>query len=281
MPDIELDTLLNRDAIAEVEAFEKVATANGFSPMGEDERNAAFLLNSMGINQLKDRALKARKDSGFSNTLDDYKGIVTDLGFREVARVPFVGKSPWKEDTDKNEALYLYWRDKGGVLLSFDTYGENKINGGNLYYNWKPNNGIQHYRVTSSGGWECNYPDDLAQAPYSERYVNGEKQYTENLCRLERLRDEFFKANAVWVGYHDCREAIRHKINGLDEFGTFVTPWVKQPFMWLLHYMDTKDAETGESLDRLDRNYDYEGIMRERFALLPADVRAVTGEWTR
>jgi hypothetical protein len=71
MPDIELDTLLNRDAIAEVEAVENIATANGAPPMGEDERNAAFLLNSLGINRLKDRALKTRKDSGFSNTPAD------------------------------------------------------------------------------------------------------------------------------------------------------------------------------------------------------------------
>lgn len=109
-----------------------------------------------------------------------------------------------------------------GILLTFDTYGGKSVNGGKFKYNWKPNEGADFSVLSSHGG-----------------YVDG-----------------------VIAGDHDCREAIRYHIRRLREEGTFLNPWVKQPFLWLLHYQDTKVE-----------NYDYKAITAYRIAQLPEHVK--------
>jgi len=75
-------------------------------------------------------------------------------------------------------------------------------------------------------------------------------------------------ADDVWAGDHDVREGLIVAIEGLREVGAFLPVWVRQPFMWLLTYMDTKVE-----------GYDYAAISTRRIADLPADVRAaIAGE---
>ncbi|MBK5958070.1 hypothetical protein CCR97_08045 [Rhodoplanes elegans] len=68
--------------------------------------------------------------------------------------------------------------------------------------------------------------------------------------------------DGVWVGYHDAREALCHNLMKLRNRGEFVCPWIEQPFLWLLHYDDTKQP-----------NYDYAAITSERISRLPQWVR--------
>jgi hypothetical protein len=60
----------------------------------------------------------------------------------------------------------------------------------------------------------------------------------------------------------DCREAIRYYLGKMRETGTFLPVWENRPFLWLLHYMDTKDE-----------GYDYKAITASRIAQLPEHVR--------
>lgn len=62
----------------------------------------------------------------------------------------------------------------------------------------------------------------------------------------------------------DCREALKYNIDYLLESGSFLKVWGYQPFMWLLHYMDTNDP-----------HYDYKAINAERIAMLPQDVQNI------
>ena len=40
------------------------------------------------------------------------------------------------------------------------------------------------------------------------------------------VRDAAYNNNElIWVGYHDCREALRFHIRRLREDGTFLNPW--------------------------------------------------------
>jgi len=64
------------------------------------------------------------------------------------------------------------------------------------------------------------------------------------------------------IGGGDCREALKYNIEQLELNGSFVKPWVERPFLWLLHYMDTKVE-----------GYRYEKINAERIAMLPEEVR--------
>lgn len=65
-----------------------------------------------------------------------------------------------------------------------------------------------------------------------------------------------------WVGDHDAREALIHHMDALKAEGKFLNPWRKAPFMWLLHYMDSKVE-----------GYDYESINKERIAMLPKKIQ--------
>lgn len=132
-----------------------------------------------------------------------------------------------KEEGHEGDDLIIAWHPDG-ILLCFDTYRKS-VNGGKFYYNWKRTDGKaawEYDHVTSSGG------------------MKGD----------------------VWVGDHDCREAIRFNISQLRAHGKFLNPWVSKPFLWLLSYMDTKD-----------KDYDYKAINAKRIALLPDYVQTAIG----
>lgn len=270
--DRELENLLNRDPVAEAEELIRLGDKIGAPPLEGRDRDLALLGYGIGVNKLKSQALLERDDTDYSTKLDRYKRIIGELGFREVLRLPFEGRSYGEPRTDE---FYIYFRDKGGLLLAFDTYyGGETVNSGHLYYNWKPTReDYNKYHITSSGGWRFNCPPEL-DVTFNERYVNGVEQKTPEIMEKDRKRKELFMKTAIWSGDHDCRTALRHNIQKLEEFGEFVTPWVDTPHLWLLHWMDTKD-NSGEPLDwRLIRNKE---INAERIAMLPADVRAAMG----
>jgi len=130
------------------------------------------------------------------------------------------------------DTFFIYWHDDG-LLLKFDTFGwdqdesEPNVNGGKVHYCWRPNEDVNRWDLTNSG------------------------QMTDS---------------GVWAGDHDCREALIFNLEQLRANGEFVKPWVGRHFLWLLHYMDTKDD-----------GYDYKAITTERAAMLPVDVREVIG----
>jgi hypothetical protein len=150
-------------------------------------------------------------DTLFSDKLTRYLNIVKSIGFEVIYEENFQPPRYEEDEPSRNETYFVMAR-RDGLLLSFDTYNGDSINGGSLYYNWKLNEGEEYpYRYTRSGGWEFPEGVDRYKAPMSE---------------------------ATWVGNHDCREALVFNISRLEEHGNFVTPWVKQPFMWLSHYGD-------------------------------------------
>lgn len=140
----------------------------------------------------------------------------------------------WKSSWGHDEQLSIYAHRKG-LLLSFDSYNGENVSGGNVYYNWRPTVSLDEAGdCTSSGG-----------------YAN-------------------FDTDPVWVGGHDCREAIIHNLNKLNNRGEFVTPWVKRPFLWLLHYDEPKV-----------QGYDYRAISEARIRRLPSWVQDFIGPETR
>ena len=162
----------------------------------------------------------------------------------------------WKQGEDGdgelyNDTMYVYWHPVDCILLVFDTFYSGKsVNGGNFYYNWLPNaeNKGKRWEFTSSGGYE--HPDGRS---------SDYKRVPPDVWDAAYENNELF-----WVGYHDCREALRFHIRRLREGGTFLNPWKFSPIVWLTHWADRKD-------DR-DKSYDssgYDDITLERFAKLP------------
>lgn len=122
------------------------------------------------------------------------------------------------------EEFFIYWLEPC-ILLRFDTYHGDR-NSGDFYYAWKPNREAYEKRwdFTSSGGM-----DD----------------------------------KGIWTGHHDCREGIKLNLYRLFTNGTFVAPWPKTPFLWLLSHGDDPK--------------NYKAINAARIAKLPKEIQTVIG----
>jgi hypothetical protein len=194
--------------------------------VGRENHDAAMALG-FALMQARGQALDAelidQDDTTLNNRLDRYLRICNDLGFETVLTIPFKGKS-YGGDEERDEQLYVL-AHRDGLLLAFDTWESHHVNGGKVYYNWRPHNLETCARYTSSGGF---YEYD-------------------------------YEARAgAWYGDHDAREALRHTIRNLRRNGELVARWEHRPFLWLLHYMDTKES-----------GYDYEQITEDRIRMMP------------
>ena len=69
----------------------------------------------------------------------------------------------------------------------------------------------------------------------------------------------------VFVGDFDGRVALRYNLSKMRQEGKFLSSWVKKPWLWLLNYMDTKEA------------YDHKAITNSRLAMLPLEIQARLG----
>lgn len=225
--------------------FDPLVAASEATGVSYKESEAVAFLGmayAMENNALKNKALKNRRDSTYDTEAAEYIEIITELGFELVLKVPFT-------NDDGVELNLQFFARQDGLILVFDEFQWDieghvpVVNGANLYYNWKPNNIQTRWEVTSSGGFVGPNGESLVQNPNIT-----EDQY-------------------VWSGNHDAREAIRYKIQQLEKAGTFLSRWAQPPFLWFLHYMDTK----GE--------YDYKVINVERIAMLPEWVQEIIGEY--
>jgi hypothetical protein len=205
-----LGSMLSFDALNAVEVItgkdykaDDDTTWLGIALMHEDSRN-------------KEAALLARGDTTFMNDTSRYLTVIEGAGFERCLEQTFVGG-------EGEERFFIYAR-RDGLLLSFDTFGAKHINGAKVYYNWRPSDGVERHRLTSSGGFAAD--------------------------------------RKTWIGDHDAREALLYKMDRLAAFGELVCPWIERPFLWLLHYMDTKSP-----------GYNHRAINEARIALLPQWVR--------
>lgn len=188
----------NDDILKEALRFDALDFAKRVTGERVDERGQAFSLGFVLMQQnaaVKESLLTERGDTTFTNMLDRYISIVEAYGFQLVLEDSFTGRD------DRAERFFIF-AHPDGLLLAFDTFETDHVNGGKVYYNWKPSSREAMFQFTSSGS-------------------------------MARLHD-------VWVGDHDAREALIFKMDQLRANGSFVKPWVERPFLWLLHYMDPK-----------------------------------------
>lgn len=155
---------------------------------------------------------------------DSYYNIAHDEYLRIVEDLGFT--LVFTEAFGPDEAYQVYWRR--GVLLTVESYGE-ALNSAKAYFNMEFREGESPWAYRLSGR------------------VNG---------------PAYDKGRTVWVGDFDAREGLRHQLARLEAAGTFLEPWVEQPFLWLLNYMETR----GE--------YDHALITSMKLDRLPVEVQA-------
>ena len=241
------DTSPTDDTIKDALGYDALAEAekrSGHSYKEDDGTQMAGMLDHVFHGGRKDALLTRADDTTLSNNIDRYLRILAEEGFEQALRLPFTAHDTY-DNTTRDEALYVFWHARDGLLLKFDTYNTTRVNGGNVYYNVKPKAGVLPHDsdlchgVTSSGGWHGADGDQV---------------------------------NWVWAGDHDCREALRFHLRQLREHGDFVTPWQYTPYLSMCHYQDYKDSHA-QGLRYPDDFERHRQIDRERIALLPATVQ--------
>jgi len=232
-------------------------------------------------NEKKNRVLNAIGDTTFSMKLSDYFRVIKGFGFEDIYVEDFSDKD------GKDNKLYVLYHYDLGILLSFDTYFGNSVNGGKFYYNWSPNIGFETGNCTSSGGFYFsegemhiglidenlneyripNYPKEIPWTSQScEQFKLENKQIWEDQQIL--LEGAFGNGKrTVWIGNHDCREAVISNIKLMQECGKFLPTWIKQPTpFWVMTYADWEKNE--------DKQYhDADAITEKRIASFPIEVQ--------
>lgn len=229
----------------------------------------------------KEILMDATDDTKFSETRQEYLRKVMDFGFEIIYEEDYISDSkndgslkgvPVDENGYFKEKLYCLWHNEYSILLVFDTHWDNR-NSGHFYYNWSPNNIKHDFNLTSSGGFEgLNWLNDFSKEIEYEikepTWDTSTQKYEDFSLINKKWREEYYNwrsennLRAVWVGNHDCREALKFNINNLANNGTFLKEWKKQPFLWVLHYMDTRD-----------KNYNHKELSRKRIEKFPEYVK--------
>lgn len=219
----DLDELLKTDALADAEKITGVSIHDKTFDGGFDNPSVALGFLLMQENAAaKEAALTELGDTTLTNKLDRYQKIIESYGFEQVLADKFTSRS------GDEETFFIYAHRKG-LILSFDTFSGTRVNGGEVYYNWRPLVPIKEaWQCTSSGGY----------------YGSDE--------------------DPIWAGNHDCRESLIHNLNKLNNRGEFLASWIKEPFLWFVHYQESKEPE-----------YDYEAITNARIERLPDWVKGI------
>jgi hypothetical protein len=126
--DKQIEKILKRDALDETEKM----TGSSYKDSPFTQQMA--ILNHLEAVAHREAAMLLTGDTAFSNKLDYYMKAASSIGFKKVLELPFAVKSDWDE-RPRIETYFIFWRD--GILLSFDTYNSDHVNGGHFYYNWK------------------------------------------------------------------------------------------------------------------------------------------------
>lgn len=188
-----LHSLLRYDALADAEEI------RGTSYKDDEGTSALGFVLMRRAADMKAEILGQAGDTVFNNELGRYLDIVTGYGFMPAYEEKFQGPI-----SDCEETYHILYHPSFGLLLSFDTFRGDHVNGGKIYYNWRP----------AEEGWS--------------RWTSS-----------GHMRDD-----GVWVGDHDAREALLFNLRMLRENGKFVSPWAERPFLWLCHSGDRRFEPT-------------------------------------
>lgn len=162
--------------IKDLQNFDGLAEAEKLTGASYKENDSTAIIG-MGLHFAKNKQMKElmelTNDTCFSETEESYLAKVISFGFEVVLKQPFIGRK------EIEERFYILWHKKYSILLVFDTYTGSKgskpsRNGGYIYYNWSPNEGIGHSSFTSSGGFiGFNFKSDLTEElKYSSSFEN-------------------------------------------------------------------------------------------------------------
>jgi hypothetical protein len=203
-------------------------------------------------NQHKREMLERAGDTHYPMKATTMLALLLKDGFELLLTHPFTGKS-WDGEPCPDERAYVLFCRRRGILVWMETFSrgsadnpEGSVNSVKFYFNWRPNR--EGVYLSRYSGHSVKDPAPLFKGEPSEYNPEG-------------------RSYAV-SGDIDGREGMFAQLDWMEASGQFITPWLDQPFLWLLTYMDTEK-----------KDYDHEAITAERIGRLPIDVQeAIRGK---
>jgi hypothetical protein len=249
-----IEQALRYDALSEAEKV------TGLSYKEDEGTMGLGLALHILAGDAKRNALSAADDTWFSIPIADALRIIALEGFELLVEQPFTG-TDWGSNSVQ-EKWFIFYHYAEGILVFLDTFNGDHINSGSAYYNWKSDYSWQQRPEYDPDTWAKTGRMLDVFAPTPEAYA----------CVG---RGGFFgeSGQLCWAGSHDIREGFRHRINKLRANGNFVSPWKKQPFMWLLDYVTVHGADKFKD-DYAAKSAFYAENTAARIARLPEDVQA-------
>jgi hypothetical protein len=206
-----------------------------FDPLGEAEKltgssykedegtGALGMLLHMEHGAEVRREMEASNDTHYNSTFAEARAVYADLGFEEVFAEHYQGYNG-------NTELELILWHSDGVLAHLTSYSwgdkEPGQNSSTMWMNWKYNEG--------------EYPSGMSGSFIFDGDTNLH----------------------TWAGDRDVRTGLRYHFEDMRETGTFLSPWLRRPWMWLINYADEQSS-----------NGNYRAINARKIAALPAHVR--------
>ena len=277
--------ILNFDSLAEAEKI------TGKSYKEDEDTSMLGMLMHMKMSEEKKRLLIGSNDTHFGMTEAEALQIFKMNGFKIVLQDPFINED------DIEERFYVLFDYENSILLSFDTHtwGDDgswaksgktvpppSFNGGNVYFNYASQ---KHPNVSLSGGCVCDDVNGKRKLAYIDKdlkkyYVPEEcttprweldnqtyEEYKEICKPYEERYKRWVEDNqfyTVWSGDLHPTEGLIFNLNQLKKSGFFLRQWLECPFIWLLHYMDSKN-----------KDYDYNQINKDRISKLPVEIQQI------
>lgn len=183
--------LLHTDALAAAEEI------TGKSYKDDDTTMAIGFIGHLSLTERKAQALQAIGDTNYRQSLYDHLDVFVKLGFEIVYTEDFLAN-----EYGYKEKIFILWHHEKGILGVVESYGGDRINHSNIYYNVQLNSLDDIWKYTSSHGAIL---DDL-----------------------------------VLQGNHDTREGLRVAINGLEKIGEFMPVWKYNSVFALATYVEWK-----------------------------------------
>ena len=122
--------------VRELLDFDPLAHAEEVTGQSYKDDEATMGLGMLSVfshNDRKKETLESLGDSVYGTKIDVYLRIVEDLGFKKV----FERKIRHKH-SDNDDTQFIYFHPAHGLLLEFDSYWGESVNGSEMYFNWKP-----------------------------------------------------------------------------------------------------------------------------------------------
>jgi hypothetical protein len=280
-----ISDLLKFDSLSEAEKITGTSYKENESVVG------LGMLLQMGKSEKLNLLLNATDDTLFSNTVDEYIRKIESIGFQQVYYEPFVYTPDYGEQKPQNERMFTFFQYELGILLHFDTFGFDRVNSGNFYYNWSPIGIYDTEKCTRSGHYLFDKENDhvsvlspdfkekiILQLPPKPKWEN--QPWSEFRATCEPIENErkaiieksiFEDGNrTLWIGDHDCREAVKNNILRMQNYGKFCPFWKECAFPWLTNYAEHKGDYN------LERHYE---TTKERLKKFPKDVLAQIGSY--